>query len=106
MLLIALLSVVALLADGPVSEARELVAKKKWDDAYSVLAEHLKRDPETAGITVIACSAFATSDYKERALRAGCEGYITKPIEPNRLVEQVTRLILNSKIKKKMCHAS
>ncbi len=48
MLLIALLSVVALLADGPVSEARELVAKKKWDDAYSVLAEHLKRDPGTA----------------------------------------------------------
>ena len=64
--------------------------------------ESLKRDPATADITVIACSAFATSEYKERALRAGCEGYITKPIEPNRLVEQVTRFMLNSKITKKM----
>lgn len=64
--------------------------------------EILKRDPDTEAITVIACSAFATSEYKERALRVGCEGYITKPIEPNRLVEQVTRLILNSKIQKKM----
>ena len=68
--------------------------------------ENLKRDPATADITVIACSAFATSEYKERALRVGCEGYITKPIEANRLVEQVTRLILNSKIQKKMRHAA
>ncbi len=68
--------------------------------------EMLKRDPTTTDITVIACSAFATSEYKERALQMGCEGYITKPIEPNRLVEQVTRLILNSKIRKKMRHLS
>ena len=62
----------------------------------------LKQDPETADMTVIACSAFTTGDYQERAFQVGCEGYITKPIEPNRLVEQVTKLVLASKIKKKM----
>lgn len=62
----------------------------------------LKQAPDTADITVIACSAFATKEYRERAFQAGCEGYITKPIEPHRLIEQVTKCVLSSKIKKKM----
>ena len=60
------------------------------------------QQPKTADITVIACSAFTAREYKERAMQVGCEGYITKPIEPNRLVEQVTRFMLTSKIKKKV----
>jgi CheY-like chemotaxis protein len=62
----------------------------------------LKQRPETSDITVIVCSAFTTREYKDKASQVGCEGYITKPIEPNRLVEQVTRLVLTSKIKKKL----
>lgn len=62
----------------------------------------LKQHAETADITVIACSAFSVQEYKERAFQVGCEGYITKPIEPNRLVEQVTKFMLISKIKKKL----
>jgi signal transduction histidine kinase len=60
----------------------------------------LKQSPETADITVIACSAFPVHEYKDRAVQAGCEGYIMKPIEPHRLVEQVTKFILTSKVKK------
>ena len=62
----------------------------------------LKQHPQTSDITVIACSALTTRDYKDRASQVGCEGYITKPIEPNRLVEQVTRFMLASKIRKKL----
>ena len=64
----------------------------------------LKAQPETAHITVIACSAFTAPEYKEKAAQVGCEGYITKPIEPNRLIEQVTRFMLTSKIKQKFAH--
>jgi len=62
----------------------------------------LKQHPETSGITVIACSAFTPREYKDRAAQVGCEGYIAKPIEPNRLVEQVTGFILASKIRRKL----
>ena len=64
--------------------------------------QKLKQHPQTSDITVIACSAFTTREYKDRASQVGCEGYITKPIEPNRLVEQVTRFTLASKIRKKL----
>jgi hypothetical protein len=63
--------------------------------------QRLKQDAATADITVIACSAFTAPEYRERALQVGCEGYIAKPIEPKRLVEQVTKLVLASKIRRR-----
>ncbi|MCP4399461.1 MAG: response regulator [bacterium] len=62
----------------------------------------IKQHPATANITVIACSAFATKDFQKRAFQAGCEGYITKPIEPERLVDQFTKLVLTSKIRRRI----
>jgi CheY-like chemotaxis protein len=64
--------------------------------------QQIKQHPPTADITVIACSAFATKDYQKRAFQAGCEGYITKPVEPEHLIEQITKLILTSKIRRRM----
>ncbi|WP_372369314.1 response regulator [Candidatus Uabimicrobium sp. HlEnr_7] len=66
----------------------------------------LKESPETRDITIIACSAFTTKDFKEKAYDAGCEGYITKPIEPNHLVKQVKKLVLLSRIRRKLSAAS
>ncbi|MFZ7113527.1 MAG: response regulator [Desulfatiglandales bacterium] len=40
----------------------------------------IKADPELGGIPVVALTGFAMQGDEEKALEAGCEGYITKPV--------------------------
>lgn len=51
----------------------------------------LKADPETAGIPVIALTAHALTSDRERAKEIGCDGYLAKPVEPRRVLEEVRR---------------
>lgn len=44
-------------------------------------------------IPIIAQTAFALSGDKEKALAAGCDDYITKPIKPAELIEKLNKLI-------------
>ena len=53
----------------------------------------LKGDPQTARIPVIALTAHAMAEDRQRAVDAGCEGYLAKPIEPRRVVEEVARML-------------
>ncbi|HZG44061.1 MAG TPA: response regulator [Longimicrobium sp.] len=53
----------------------------------------LKGDPQTARIPVIALTAHAMAEDRQRAADAGCEGYLAKPIEPRRVVEEVARML-------------
>lgn len=49
------------------------------------LTQRLKSDPATAHIPIIAVSALAMPADEQRAQEAGCDGYVTKPIDTRSL---------------------
>lgn len=49
------------------------------------LTRRLKADPLTADIRIIAVTAYAMKGDQEKALAAGCDGYVTKPIDTRAL---------------------
>jgi two-component system cell cycle response regulator DivK len=53
----------------------------------------LKADAETKQIPVVALTAFAMEGDRERALQAGCDGYITKPIDTRDLPVALRRYL-------------
>jgi two-component system, cell cycle response regulator DivK len=61
-------------------------------DGYEV-TRRLKSDPATAQIPVIALTAHALPSDRDRALDAGCDGYIPKPAEPRLVVAEVRKML-------------
>mgnify|MGYP006286904429 FL=1 len=61
-------------------------------DGYEV-ARRLKQTQETTAIPIIAVTSYAMAGDREAILSSGCEGYIEKPIDPDRFVEQVKRFL-------------
>lgn len=49
------------------------------------LTRRLKADPATRAVRIIALTAYAMKGDDEKAFAAGCDGYITKPIDVERL---------------------
>jgi two-component system cell cycle response regulator DivK len=59
------------------------------------LTRQLKADPATRSIGVIALTAYAMKGDEEKALAAGCDGYLSKPIDTERLPEVVRAHLLS-----------
>ena len=53
----------------------------------------IKAAPETAAIPVIALTAHAMASDREKAMEAGCDDYDTKPVELDRLLGKIEKLI-------------
>ncbi len=61
-------------------------------DGYQVTTR-LKGIPELAHTPIVALTAKAMDGDREQALTAGCDGYIRKPIDVDRLPEQVAEFL-------------
>jgi two-component system, cell cycle response regulator DivK len=55
--------------------------------------QQLKAAPATASIPVIALTAHAMADDREKALEAGCDDHDAKPIEMPRLLAKMNALL-------------
>ena len=61
-------------------------------DGYA-LTRQLKADDETRAIPIVALTACAMVGDAERALEAGCDGYLTKPVNTRELPKTVKRFL-------------
>jgi two-component system cell cycle response regulator DivK len=65
-------------------------------DGYEV-TRRLKANPRTRHIPVIALTAHALLTDRDKALKAGCNDYDTKPVDFSRLTEKIETLLVNEK---------
>jgi CheY-like chemotaxis protein len=61
------------------------------------LTRRLKSDPAHRNICIVALTAYAMRGDKEKALAAGCDGYIAKPIDTDQLPEDVRNYLARKK---------
>jgi len=54
---------------------------------------HLRADPATAAIKIVALTAFAMKDDRERFVGAGFDGYLSKPISIRELPGQIRQYL-------------
>lgn len=54
------------------------------------LTRRLRSDPHHAHVVILALTAYAMKGDEQKALAAGCDGYITKPIHIDALLKVVT----------------
>lgn len=57
------------------------------------LTRQLKGDPDTRDIIVLAVTSYAMKTDQEKALAAGCNGYVTKPIDTRALPDLVRKYL-------------
>lgn len=55
------------------------------------LTRRLKRDPRYQNLLVVALTAYAMKGDEEKAIAAGCDGYITKPVDTRTLPDILRR---------------
>ena len=65
-------------------------------DGYEV-TRRLKANPRTKHIPVIALTAHALLTDRDKAMRAGCNDYDTKPVDFSRLTEKIETLLVKEK---------
>lgn len=53
----------------------------------------IRNSTADGGIPIIAVTSYAMAGDRERIMKAGCNGYIEKPIDPITIVDQIRKVI-------------
>jgi two-component system cell cycle response regulator DivK len=61
-------------------------------DGYAV-ARNLRENPYLADTPIVAVTSYAMPGDREKAMEAGCSGYIEKPIDPDTFDKQVEQYL-------------
>ena len=61
-------------------------------DGYT-LTQELRADPNLHSIPILAITANVMKGDRERTLSAGCDGYIEKPLDIDRFLEQIEKFL-------------
>ncbi|HEX3855693.1 MAG TPA: response regulator [Verrucomicrobiae bacterium] len=61
--------------------------------------KNLKADPATSLLAVVGLTANAMKGDEESALNAGCDGYLTKPIDTRTFITTVKKFIETAKLR-------
>jgi two-component system cell cycle response regulator DivK len=54
---------------------------------------HLKHDPRTSHIPIVALTGHALADHSREAKEAGCDAFLTKPCLPEVLVVELRKML-------------
>lgn len=63
-----------------------------YEDGYEALRK-LRSDSALGKIPVVAVTAYASEEQLQRARKAGFDGFIGKPLDPDRFPEQIRRAL-------------
>lgn len=58
------------------------------------LTRRLKADPETRSAIIVGLTAYAMKGDEQRVREAGCDGYVSKPIDTRTFGSEVARYLL------------
>lgn len=56
-------------------------------------AERIRANPDMKETVIVAVTAHQETDYRAKALAAGCNAYVTKPIDPDWLSDLLSNLM-------------
>jgi len=59
----------------------------------TVVLDNLRQTAEVAKVPIIAVTSYAMTGDSKKLLDAGCDGYIEKPIDPDRFIDQVDTVL-------------
>jgi CheY-like chemotaxis protein len=61
------------------------------------LTRRIKADPRSSKVVVVALTAYAMRGDKEKAIAAGCDGYVAKPIDTDTLPATIAEYMASAK---------
>ncbi len=64
-------------------------------DGYETTRQ-IRNSPGGADVPIIALTSYAMTGDRERALAAGCSGYIEKPINPDTILDEIQKFVTRS----------